>query len=282
MPNPATRITIPALDRFLKDSKPWGLIERHPEGNWGGKAYDRQRIEPDSKGLLTSLGLKKGDNILVVAGHRANWALALARAGAKVTYSDVSRELADFVKRTVKHRNILGYLCTSYVLCPSIPHQYDWTFTFEAVGPKAFVLLLSLLNRTGGKYVIWDNGDHAQRKLVELSQALTVCKDMYGIKGSILTRHILCTDRAAKKQKRKHHIITIRTSDDARQRMYLDVRLFQFFFKRKKSTSDHLCTLMNCPWEEVKASLDRLSKWCGLFGDKYARTIPLRNGSPTR
>ena len=44
------------------------------------------------------MGLTSGEQVLFVAGHRATWALALAKAGAKVTYSDVSRELTGFVK----------------------------------------------------------------------------------------------------------------------------------------------------------------------------------------
>ncbi len=276
MKNSTTPFTIPALERFLKDAKPWGLIERHPQGAWGGKAYEQQRTDPDPKELLSNVGLKRNDRVLVVAGHRATWAVALARAGVKVTYSDVSRELSRFVAKSVTHRNIVDHLCTSYVLHPTIPNQYDWTFTFEAVGPKPFVLLLSLLNRSGGKYVIWDKGDHARRKLADLSATVSLCKRLYKAGGGIETVEILCRDRAGKKKRRRHKVITVRTSDEAREKIHLDVRLFHFLFKRKKVNGDQLYTIMGCSRQDLRRSLNRLSKWSGQFKEKYARTIEVR------
>ena len=276
MTDTVTRFTVPALERFLKDAKPWGLVERHPQGAWGGKAYDRQRTDPDPKSLAAKVGLKRGDEVLVVAGHRATWALALAKAGVKVTYSDVSQELTRHVKKTVLHRNIVDYVCTSYALHPAFPNQYDWTFTFEAVGPKPFVLLLSLLNRCGGKYVIWDKGDHARRKLTDLSATVSLCKRLYKVAGTIDVAEIPCTDRLGRSKPRRHDVITVRTTDKARQRMHLDIRVFQFRFRRKKVASDQVCALMGCSRQELWRSLSRLSSWCDLFKDKYARTIGVR------
>lgn len=276
MKDSATPYTIPALERFLKDARPWGLVERHPQGAWGGKAFDRQRTDPDPRGLLAKVGLKSAEQVLVVAGHRATWALALAKAGAKVTYSDVSRDLTRFVERSVTHRNIQGYLCTSYVLHPDLPNQYDWTFTFEAVGPKLFVLLLSLLNRRGGKYVIWEKGDHARRKMADLAVAVSLCKKLYRVGGQMETAQILCVDRTGKRKPRPHSIATVRASEAAREKVHLDLRIFQFLFKRKTIAGDHLCEIMGCSRQDLKRSLSRLSRWCGVFKDKYARTIGVR------
>ncbi len=276
MKDSVTPLTVPSLERFLKDAKPWGLVERHPQGAWGGKAYDRQRTDPDPKELLANIGLKRGDKVMVVAGHRATWALALAKAGAKVTYSDVSQELTRHVQKTISHRNILDYVCTSYVLHPSFPNQYEWTFTFEAVGPKPFVLLLSLLNRSGGKYVIWDKGDHANRKLTDLSATVSLIKRLYKAGGGVDVAEIPCTDRAGKSKPRRHNVITVRTTDEARERMYLDLRVFQFLFKRKKVAIDQVYVIMGCSRLELRRSLNRLSSWCGLFKRKYARTIGVR------
>ena len=283
MPDDATPITIPALERFLKDARPWGLVDRHPQGYWGGKAFDQQRTDPDPKGLLELVGLGRGERTLVVAGHRATWARALARAGAKVTYSDVSRELTDHVRKNVEHRNLVDYLCTSYVTHPEYPGQYDWTFTFEAVGPKPFILLVSMLNTQGGKYVIWDKGEHAQRKLTDLSATISLCKRVYKVAGSITAQEIVCTDRKGKKKTRHHQVVTIETNDEARQRIHFDLGLFRFFFKRRKASSEHLCALYGCSRPELRRALNRLSKWCDLFKPKYTRTVPIKClGSGTR
>lgn len=276
------QVRIPALERFIKDARPWGLVERHPQAGWGGKAYDQQRTDPDTKDLLKKVGMKGGDRVLFVAGHRATWTLALAKAGAKIVYSDVSKELTDFVRKNVEHKNIVDYLCTSYFLYPTIPNQYDWTFTFEAVGQKFFIFFLSLLNRCGGKYVLWDSGEHSERKLDELAKALKLCEKLYKVKGTTSIRKIVCKDRTGTTESRRHHIFTVRTSDEAREKMYLDLRLFHFFFKRKKSSSAQICTVMNCSWEELKRSLHRLSIWSDLFTAKFARTIPLKCGQNHR
>lgn len=61
------QVRIPALERFIKDARPWGLVERHPQGGWGGKAYDQQRTDPDTKDLLKKVGMKGGDRVLLVA-----------------------------------------------------------------------------------------------------------------------------------------------------------------------------------------------------------------------
>ena len=99
---------IPSLEIFLKDSKPWGVNRCYWAGKWheNYEFYDQQRTNPDVKGLLTLLGLKKSQSVLCVAGHKATWALALAKAGINVTYSELSEELTNYVKKKVKHKNI--------------------------------------------------------------------------------------------------------------------------------------------------------------------------------
>ncbi len=127
--------------------------------------------------------------------------------------------------------------------------------------------------------MLWDKGDHAQRKLADLSRTITLCERLYKVKGTIVTRKILSEDRDGEKEKRSHYVFTVRTSDEARAKIYLDLRLFHFFYRRKKATRDRVCTLMNCSWQEMKGSLHRLSKWCSLFKGKYSKTIPLRSSS---
>ncbi|MFQ5929253.1 MAG: hypothetical protein ACE5MK_06115 [Acidobacteriota bacterium] len=268
----ATRYRIPFLSRFLKDARPWGLTERHRQG---GRAYDRQRTVPDPHGLLPTLGMRTDEHALAVAAHRGNWAFALARAGMKVTYSDVSRELTDHARENLLHENIVDYRCANYVLLPSGPEEFDWTFTFEAVGPKGFVLLLSLLNRRGGKYVLWTKGEHSDRKLDELTPTLALCEGLYGARGALEECQILCTDRAGRAKRRRHMVATVETNPDARGRMAFDLQLFKFFYKRKKAWGSDVCGLFHCRAEDLKRSLTRLGEWCPLFSEKYSRDVTI-------
>ena len=275
-------ITIPSLERFLKDARPWGLEDRHPEGPWGGQTHDMQRTDPDRSGLLTLVGLRDTAKVLFVAGHKGTWPLALAEAGAEITYTDVSKSLTDFARENVRHPNIRDYICVNYVLCPEVPEQYEWTFTFEAVGPKPFILFRSLINRDGGKYVIWDKGDHAKRKLKDLTKAMELCRELYQSNGSIEEVQILARDREADEARLKHLIVTIRTNRSARERMFLDLRLFSFFYRRKKARLDEICVVMNCTSDELTQSMDRLSKWSSLFAEKYSKPkrLLLRHDKP--
>lgn len=272
------RYAIPSLEKFLKNAKPWGLTRGYWGGNWHNnfQHYDVQRTDPSVKGLLGQVGLKKGQKVLCVAGHRATWALALAKSGAKITYSELSQEITNYVSKNVKHKNIEDYVCASYVLFPSIPHQFDWTFTFEAVGPRPFIFFRSLLNNIGGKYVIWDNDSHAQKKLHQTLKYLNFCKKNYSATGNISTKNILSKLRLGEKAKHKHFIVTIKTQKKAREKMSLDLGLFEFFYKRKIASLDELSIIFYCSNNDIKSSLKRLSHWTALFDEKFSKYIDLK------
>ncbi len=63
------------------------------------------------------IGIKKGDKVLVIAGFSGDWASGLAKAGANVVYSDVSRSMVNHVRKTKP--NIFGkYVCSNYEVIP--------------------------------------------------------------------------------------------------------------------------------------------------------------------
>jgi hypothetical protein len=269
-------VIVPALERFLKDARPWGLEERHPAGNLAGKTHDRQRTDPDPLRLAEQIGLKAGSHVLFVAGHRGTWALALAKSGMKLTYSDASEELTEFAQVSVTHPNIIGYRQASYLLVPNVLEQYDWTVTFEAVGPRAFILFRSLLNRRGGKFIIWGKGDNAERKIQGLNNILTVCEDKYGATTNVAKQQINALDRQGRTTPVEHYIFTAETTPTARSTMARDLRLFEFLYKRKKVVLADLGMITGWTSDEIKGSLDRLSRWCDLFKEKYTRDVALR------
>ena len=270
-------LEIPSLEKFLKESKPWGINRCYWAGKWheNYKFYDQQRTNPEVKGLLNILGLKESQKVLCVAGHKATWALALAKAGLKVSYSELSEELTKYVERNVKHKNIKKYISANYILFPSKLNEFDWTFTFEAVGPRAFISLLSLQNTQGGKYVIWDQDKHAERKLNDLSKTMDLCKKIYKAKGSIISRQILSEIRTGEKKKRKHHVATIQTSDKIQKMIDLDLKVFKYFYKRKTASISELRTLMVCSEKEIKASIKRVSSWSKLFDEKLLKNVSI-------
>jgi len=159
---------IPNMKKILKPrwaNKPgFGMSEKfvlHER-----KSFQQSTVPNDPK-LLQKLGIKKGDKILAIAGYYASWASELAKAGAKVDYSDISKSLVNWSKK--KYGKLFRrYICSNYELIPKKPKEYDWTFTFEACGggsglPIAY--LRSLLNKKGGILIYHLRYSTAKKKM---------------------------------------------------------------------------------------------------------------------
>ncbi|MEK6964288.1 MAG: hypothetical protein AABX70_07725 [Nanoarchaeota archaeon] len=263
-----------SLPKLLKDSKPWGLRKSFWDSRWYLDYYPQQRTSPDSKGLLSKLGFRTGEKILCLAAFKANWTLALAKAGVKVVYSDVSRELVQYVKKQVKHKNLVKYACVDYSLYPDKVGLFDWSFSFEAVGPKPFILLRALLNNKGGKYVVWDESSHAKNKLEQLRQTIAVCKQLYAAPGSIRRISVRCQDRLGVWAKRPHVVVTVRSSSKARSRIKLDLALLVFLNKSGTKVSKlSLCHRYKCSEETIEQSLHRLQAWSKLLPERKVKEI---------
>jgi hypothetical protein len=220
--------------------------------------------------------MSSGDKVLSVAGHRGTWALALAKAGAKVTYSELSQELTTHATKHVTHRNIQGHICASYVSFPPSTNLFDWTFTFEAVGPKQFILLRSLLNSKGGKYVLWNKSEHIGRKLVVLNKTLKLCESVYGAKTSSKRKNLRCSVRDGSKKVLPHLVLTVQTNDSARTLIERDLSLLQILFRRKTANSEDLATLLACSTKEIIQSIRRLGKIAKIDDKKYSKKLILK------
>jgi hypothetical protein len=114
-------------------------------------AIRHQKTIPDDVDLLEKVYLKQNEKILVVAGFFGDWANALADAGCKVTYTDISKEFVGYCKKKFGDK-FKEYLVCDYSNIPA-GEDYDYTFSFEPVSDGAGSLLLgvikSLINRKG-------------------------------------------------------------------------------------------------------------------------------------
>ncbi len=267
---------IPDMRVFLKESKPWGVKKVFFDDKWhhNYEGYEHQRTNPDIRSLILLLGMKKNQTILFLAGHKGTWALALAKAGLIVTYSELSAELKDFVKKNVKHKNIVQYLVLNYVLEPKKEEEYDWSFTFEAVGPKEFFFLRSMLNSKGGKYVVWNKSSHSITKISKIQKTFRLLKKVYGIKTTIKTVNILSKDRENIEDIRKHTVLTLITNAKARKKVSLDLNIFEIL---KNNTSlNKIVKKTGESRKNIKQSLKRISKWSVLFDKNYVKEVIIR------
>ncbi|MBU0957300.1 MAG: hypothetical protein KKF56_00670 [Nanoarchaeota archaeon] len=151
----------------------------------------QQSTVPEDPNLLKELGIKKGDEVLAIASYYASWASALAKLGAKVDYSDISKSLVNWSRK--KYGKLFQkYICSNYELIPKKLEEYDWTFTFEACGggsglPIAY--LRSLLNKKGGILVYHLRYGKAKKKMGSKSKRypliVKTLSKIYGIKFKI-------------------------------------------------------------------------------------------------
>ena len=79
------------IDYYLEENKLTGRAERKE------KTDKHQRTIPHDKYLLEKLGIEEGSILLVIAGYYGDWANALAEAGCKIIYSDISKDLTNVV-----------------------------------------------------------------------------------------------------------------------------------------------------------------------------------------
>jgi hypothetical protein len=190
----------------------------------------QQSTAPEDPNLLKKLGIKKEDKVLAIAGYYASWASALAKLGAKVDYSDISRSLVIWSKKRYG-RLFKKYICSGYELIPRNPKEYDWTFTFEACGggsglPIAY--LRSLLNKKGGILVYHMRYGKAKEKmggkpksypLIVKTLSKVYCAK-YEIKQIKIKGHRF--EKSTRMITHKVHII--KTNDNARELAWQDLK----------------------------------------------------------
>jgi protein-L-isoaspartate O-methyltransferase len=150
-PSRAKQENRPVLDTFVVPSKRklYRITSR-----WAPPSeVHRQAIVPKDPRLLEKLGIEKGERILVFAGCYGDWASALARTGAKVTYTDSSPRMAKYAKRRFKKSRVEGFRARDAALQPRRKNLYDWSFSFQPIPLEhkalPFALIRSLLNKKG-------------------------------------------------------------------------------------------------------------------------------------
>ena len=190
----------------------------------------QQSTAPEDSNLLKKLGIKKQDKILAIAGYYASWASELAKLGAKVDYSDISKSLVTWSKK--KYGKLFKkYICSGYELIPKNPKEYDWTFTFEACGggsglPIAY--LRSLLNKKGGILVYHIRYGKAKEKMGSKPKRypliVKTLSKVYGAKYEIKQIKIK-SHRFQKPTKMiTHKIHIIKTNNKARKLAWQDLK----------------------------------------------------------
>lgn len=109
---------IPNLKKILKPRwahKPgFGMTEKYVLHK---RESLQQSSAPEDSNLLKKLKIKRGDKVLAIAGYYASWASEIARLGAKVDYSDISRSIVNWTKK--KYGKLFRkYICSNYELIP--------------------------------------------------------------------------------------------------------------------------------------------------------------------
>lgn len=258
------KIKIPNLKEILKprwEHKPgFGMNEEfilHKRKSF------QQSTAPEDPNLLKKLGIKKNEKILVVAGYYASWASALARLGAKVEYSDISKSLVNWSKK--KYGKLFRkYICSNYELIPKKPEEYDWTFTFEACGggsglPVAY--LRSLLNKKGGILVYHLRYGKAKEKM-----------------GSKPKRYPLIVKTLAKVYGAKYKIKKIRVKSHRfgkpTKMIAHKIYIIKTNKKARKMAGEDLATLE--VGKGSKESIKRLNKLTKIIDDKFIKEIEIK------
>jgi len=255
------------------------------DGKFHEKIIKTQATLPDDKNLLSKIGLGKNEKILFIAGYYGNWAKSLARAGIIVSYSDVSRNLVNHAKKSLREKNIKEYICSDYTLIPSKSLKYDWTFSFEPIGTKQglpIAMLRSLLNKKGGKLVVYprvieemDRSKHykSSRPLTKIVRILfKTYKANYRINKKIIEGK----SQKSVKLKKKHVIITIFTSNLIRKKVEFDLKLLSFLKNKKIIRISDLCNNFNTSEKEIIQSLRRLEKITKVLDRKFIKRIVIK------
>jgi hypothetical protein len=215
--------TIPNLKEIMKprwEHKPgYGMNKEYVLHK--RKSFEQSTTPKDSE-LLKKLGIKRGEKVLTIASYYASWASEIAKAGAKVDYSDISQSLTNWAKK--KYKKLFGkYIHSGYEVLPKQSREYDWTFTYEACGggsglPIAY--LRSLLNNKGGILVLLldkENPNRMGSKLKRYPNIVRKLSEIYSADCSLKKIRIK-SHRIDKPVKMNNFMISkIKTNEKARK-----------------------------------------------------------------
>ncbi len=248
------KMLIPNLQKILKEAEAWKVSAiQKQKGNrkvWKKKTARSQHTIVNDKHLLKKIGLDKKDKILTIAGYYGDWTNAIAKAGCKVIYSELSKTLVNFARRKFgKNKNILKFTCANYVNVPKKENEFDWTITFEPIGGKMglpLAIIRSLLNKKGFKVIHYPR----ENKPLKSYARYKLIADVYGVKFDRKAVFIKGINQKFKILDKKHIVTTLKTNNVAKEKVKEDLESLK---KNKFS----------------KESLERLSKIGTLMDNKY-------------
>ena len=255
------------------------------DGKFHEKQIKTQATLPTDKNLLKKIGLRKNEKVLFIAGYYGNWAKALAKAEVMVCYSDVSRNLVNYAKKSLREKNIREYVCSDYTLIPSKSLEYDWTLSFEPIGTKQglpIAMLRSLLNRKGGKLIVYprvieeiDSSKHykSSRPLTKIAKIL--CK-VYKADYEITKKIIEGKGQKGGELKKKHVILTIFTNNLTRKKAEFDLKLLSFIKNKKIIRISDLCNNFNTSEKKIIQSFRRIEKITKVLDRKFIKRIVIK------
>jgi hypothetical protein len=278
-------ISVPSISKIIAEPE-----ERfykgyyHKNGRFYKKNVKTQATLPDDENLLEKLSLKPNEKVLFIAGYYGNWAKALAKYGINVYYSDVSKNLVDWARKSLKERNIKRYFVSDYTLIPSKKMEYDWTFSFEPIGAKQglpIAMLRSLLNKGGGKLVVYprlmaQGGINHYKSSRPLTDIIKLLSRIYNTKYRIERKLISGKTQNGEMTIKNHVIITIFSNNLARKNAEFDLKILNIVKNKKYMDLLETSKNINSSEEEIKQSLKRIKSLKGVIKDNFFRKVVLK------
>lgn len=180
----------------------------------------QQSVVPRDKRLIQKLGLKKSENILVLAGGFGDWSAAISN-DCKVHYTDISPTMTAFVKRENPGK-ILSYRARPAELLIRRPLQYDWSFSYEPIPLESrlpLILVRSLLNRSGAKVV------YSQYHPKHLQETFKLVAHLYGTKYTLKKIFVQVDPKKYQQRTIPVFLFTIQTNPVARNKAAVDIKI---------------------------------------------------------
>jgi hypothetical protein len=272
-------VSIPDINKII--SKPEArTVEGFFTGGYfqKGKFYKKQRKTqatlPEDGNLLKKVGLAKNDKVLFIAGYYGNWPKALAKAGAIVYYTDVSKNLVNYARKNLKEKRIKECFCSDFTLVPDKSLKYDWTFSFEPLGTRQglpIAMLRSLLNRKGGKLIVYPRIVEMDRHFKSSKPYTLIAKNLsmiYKTRYEISRKAIEGKDQKNRKLTKKHVIITIYASEPARRKVELDLKTLKYIDSKKRINKKELNGS-----KEVVQSIKRIERLAKLIKKDFIKKV---------
>ena len=245
------------------------------------QAIWEQGTTPNDSRLLGKLGILKGEKVLAIAGYYASWASQVALNGARVDYSDISKEMVNYSKK-LWGKLFRKYICSNYELIPVKRKEYDWTFTYEACGGTAglpLAYLRSLLNNKGGILVLYVNRKNPKKmgsKPKTYPRIVRALGDIYNINYEIKKVVMKGHRKGTGEKKLAFMVCTIRTNKVAREKAYFDLKVLDLLNKKNKIYLSKEAKKFRVSEEELGKSIKRLSDLSKVINREFVKQVGVR------